>query len=199
MDSKRLIIDIETLGVRPDSVVLQVELIAWDDNAENPVVAQRSWNLDGKQQQQSGRTIDYDTVLWWQNQSREATNSVFHNPGKTTKPLTFPLEFSEALRELTETGFKDVWANSPSFDLVILTDLVDPVTLDWSFRDWRDQRTLEAVYMAVTGRNPKVYFKDMVAALPGMPHTAPYDCMKSAKMIYHMIRDLKTLKQGVLI
>ena len=41
MDSKRLIIDIETLGTKPDAVVVQVTAVLWDDESEDHVVTNK--------------------------------------------------------------------------------------------------------------------------------------------------------------
>lgn len=194
MDDKRLIVDIETMGTTPNSVVLQVALQAWDDNINTQPTA-HVWNLDAKAQERLGRTISYDTVLWWQNQSKDAVNAVF-GASKAIVLTRFIMEFAATLEGYIEQGYREVWANAPSFDLVIIEDLLrGKCELPWKFYHWRDQRTLEATYQALFRRKAKDVFAAHVAQVEGLPHTADYDVRKQAVLISQMVQAIKGLNQ----
>ena len=142
-------------------------------------------------QQCIGRSIDYNTVLWWRNQSADAFNSVFSEDSLRIPILAFRIQFKQFMEVVAKYyGSTDieVWANSPSFDLVILQSLAN--TEIFKYRNWRDQRFLEAMYKLVLRKNPKTNLAqacDDYAAKRsngGLPHTAEYDALWQGKFIF---------------
>ena len=206
MDSKRLIIDIETLGTKPNAVVVQVAAVLWNDDTEDNVVLKQTWNLDVPSQQRVGRSIDYDTVLWWRNQSADAFNNVFADsaPRLPITAFRFQLaDFMQVVNKYYGSSDIEVWANSPSFDLVILESLFGNDM--YKYRNWRDQRTLEALYKLVTRKNPKTQLAQpcddyaVKRSNGGLPHTAEYDALWQGKFISLMVKELRFAKQGELL
>lgn len=128
----QMMVDIETLALSTDALVLQVGFCIFDfENVDMRFMA--NYNMDRNLQE--NRAIDYSTVAWWAFQHLEARESVFA-PSKT--------HTIGELWDLMEPWAKEVdgvWANSPQFDLAILKSLFGGKT-PWNFRQERDFRTM---------------------------------------------------------
>lgn len=206
MSNKRLIFDIETLGTKPDAIVVQVAAVLWNDDTDDHVVLKQTWDLDTLTQHQAGRSVDYNTMLWWKNQSKDAFNTVFDDSISRLSADDFRLQFTEFMDVVNKYyGSNDieVWANSPSFDLVILESLLGIAI--YKYRNWRDQRTLEAVYKLVLRKDPKTHLAQVCDEYAtqrsngGFPHTATYDAIWHGKFISLMLKSLCFSNQGYLL
>lgn len=131
-------IDIETLDITPDSVVLSIGAVFFDKTG---TYEELYWELDIQNQIAQGRTISERTLCWWMQQS-PAARRVFDKRDKPTLP--------QALMELS-THYKAhaavtrVWAKGPSFDLIILGHAYHQFncTPPWRYSHHRDIRTLQ--------------------------------------------------------
>lgn len=137
-----LMIDIETLGTQPDAVILQ---IGWCRFGPGGVMEERHSASNGlidvavKRQLEMGRTVDAGTLQWWMQQVAEGTPC----------PIGGGLDIDYALSDFGRfaksqgTFFKNVWANSPSFDCVLLDHAFrqNRMEFPFSFRTWLDFRT----------------------------------------------------------
>lgn len=138
-----LMVDIETLSVHPDAIVLSIGAVAFDPASGLAPAAFES-TLD--RTQQVSRRIDPATVAWWIRQAEE-------NPGAA---LVFdeprPEPVFAALQRLTDYYHKwcdedsGVWANGPDFDLVILRSLYADLGQQppWKHTQHRCYRTLRS-------------------------------------------------------
>ena len=76
---KHVMIDLETLGTKADSVIISIGAVKFDLDSEqmddNGFYA--SVSIDSNLER--GRKIDEDTLLWWLQQSTDA-QAVFHEP-----------------------------------------------------------------------------------------------------------------------
>lgn len=132
-------IDIETLSTRNDACVIAIGMVAFDDNqilaSEGSQIREQDW--DGH--------IDPQTVKWWMGQEKVAQDFSFRNP--------YPVEVNVAkgqMKIFAETYCqKEIWANSPNFDLTILQSWwnrgTKPGSWPLAFRNYRDTRTLWAL------------------------------------------------------
>ena len=132
-----VMIDIETLALSNDAAVIAVGACAFDANDVggkfevllNPVLS-------------PGRR-DEETLEWWRRQPAEVLE-------RMTGGLATPREACEGLAAfvLSQGPPAKIWANSPSFDCVVLRTLFGVVgaSVPWSFRDELDYRTLRAMY-----------------------------------------------------
>lgn len=134
-------IDLETLSVEPDAVVVTIGAIKF--NRDEDLKALKDYDtfyirVDPKSCEEIGCTVDPNTVAWWNKQSRVAQHEALHNTDR--------IPIRQALTQLSEwlNGSKIIWANSPSFDCVILETAYKKCGIDipWKFWLTRDCRTL---------------------------------------------------------
>ena len=66
----RIMVDLETLGTAPGSVILSIGAVRFD--VEKGLLDEFYVNIDVESSQRLGLTIDGDTVMWWLKQSDAA-------------------------------------------------------------------------------------------------------------------------------
>lgn len=135
---QNLMIDLETLGTKPNSAILSIGAVYFDkDGLGEEFYA----NVDLQDSIDSGFDIDASTVYWWLSQSSET--------GKVLSQYKTPLVNAiNSIHYFVNKGVK-VWANSPSFDLVMLKNHFDKLGFEtpWDFWNELDFRT----FVATTG------------------------------------------------
>lgn len=104
---KSVMVDIETLSTRHDAMIISIGLAAFD--VEQGVYATHGICINHKEW--FGH-MDPSTVKWWMEQ--ESTTREYSFEGKTSQ-MVAAAEFKNFVEDADE-----IWANSPSFDLVIL-------------------------------------------------------------------------------
>lgn len=195
---KGIMLDIETMGVRTNTIVLEATL-AWFD-ADGQLQHQR-WAFDPRWQESRGRSMDLDTVLWWSTQSNNAIFREACERKPTLPAMANVLDFANKLVELYQSGKTELWANSPTFDYMIMQDLIreNYKTKDlFPFKGLRDMRTLEHV-ANLLGYTPGQGYTKELSALPGIPHTSDYDAQRQALVCDNMLQFIAEHKTGALI
>lgn len=133
-------VDIETLDTAFSAVVLSVGAVVFDDDFKP--VSQFYAKPDLRQQQAIGRTVSASTVEWWKRQSRLVREEAIGPAGrKDAKEVVWDL--TAFLAEVDE-----LWANPPSFDVVILNSLSKDLGIGKEvvhYRKTRDVRTVKAL------------------------------------------------------
>lgn len=129
-----IMVDIETLGVRPDSCILSIGAVRF---SETEILDRFYVNVDAKTCKAVGLTIDPDTVAWWEKQPKAVRDSLLVDK----QPLT---EALRSFRMWIGSEKPPIWANGPDFDLVILSTAFERIGQKppWSFRQYRCYRTL---------------------------------------------------------
>lgn len=150
-NTKHVSLDLETLGTGPGSVILSIGARVFDPAGDSVPAPDGGPNcfyctVDVLDQLLMGRAIDPDTLKWWGDQAREAKSGLLKVAGEG---VMLRHSMTGALRKLTDFIEQDglspvIWANSPSFDCVILRHAYRSVGLvePWSFRSERDLRTI---------------------------------------------------------
>lgn len=137
-----IMLDIETLGTRPGSVILSIGACAFDP--QSPVQdtgAEFYVNIDAKDAQAQGLTTDDSTVEWWGRQS-EAARAALMTDRKSLYDGLFA--FSNWWSHYAD---KVVWGHGASFDPVLMEAAYAAVGMSapWAFYNVRCSRTLFAV------------------------------------------------------
>lgn len=134
-----IMIDLETLDVLPSSVIVSVG-VCWF-NSEG-VGSRKEWKLDVEEQLSKRRTVSWSTLKWWLNQSDDARKDL--TTGETTPINIFIEELYEFIRPPGGPKYWTIWANSPTFDCVMLHNLAKQYKrkMPWNFWEERDVRTL---------------------------------------------------------
>ena len=151
-------IDLETLGVEPDSVIITVGAIKFDPYSDTE-----------EQSEQLGRTIDDNTMEWWTKQPQNIQDEAFgeHKDRVNMDQLT------KALNKFC-VGVDQLWCQGPLFDYAILQNLYKNVKkpCPWNFWQIRDSRT---VFSMMPSDPRKAIQEEM--------HNALADCYYQAKCI----------------
>jgi len=131
-------IDIETLGISPDTVVLTIGGIKFDPMEDDGLHSEFYYRLNADEQIDMGRTVDEKTLEWWETQSEEVKAEALDTNDR------IPVE--ETLKALNKwlVGVDKIWCQGPVFDIGILENLYKQIGLhhNWPFYIIRDSRTL---------------------------------------------------------
>lgn len=138
---KHVMVDIETLGTGFDSVIACIAVVPF--NPETGHVGDGAeWRLSVDDSAKLGFKMDCETVAWWGNQSEEAR-------AQLDGEVLVRAQILSVMQWFKAFGAKDqvcVWANSPSFDLVMLREHFNRLDygyeLPWEFWNEWDVRTL---------------------------------------------------------
>lgn len=137
-DETHCMIDLETLGTRPGSVILQIGAVRFKPCADpgTEIQDQRKWTLHIENQRRYGFTIDGETIAWWMRQSDDA-RALFAE--RDVCPLKDALEDLSAFA----TGL-GIWSHGASFDIPMLEEAYKRYGLraPWHHKAVRDTRTL---------------------------------------------------------
>ncbi len=141
MNMKNIMIDLETLGVRADSVIMSIGAVKFDlvSGKIDDGAFYTSISVDSNHEA-APRHINESTLVWWLEQSQEAKR-VFSEP-KTT--------LFAALSDLKEWVGKDdyrVWSNGADFDIPMLTHAFHTNNLEAPWKFWMTgcYRTMKAL------------------------------------------------------
>lgn len=186
---KRFSLDIESLSLEPDALVLSVGAVLFDGQS-GQLGPEYYAALDGFDQQDLyGRHISFSTSSWWMNQAAidPATSDAFENRMSVKAALDGLNDFVQA--QLTDAAEPvEFWFQGPQFDAVALGGLYRAagIVVPWRYNWVRDLRTLLAL-----GRNHGVTEEVIAAGID--PHAYhPHHALDDAKM--QAIRCINTLR-----
>lgn len=183
-DYKHFMIDIETLGVKPGSIITEIAIVQFDlRNGE--IIKEKELIPDIREQQDAGMSIDWGTVVWHSNQN----TGVF--------ALRHEQYAAEVLSNLNDfINVKDwknddrffIWSNSPNFDMIMLQEMFrrckvkfEPI---WRYKQLMDFRTV--VFLRRLLR-PEIDNKVIDVA-----HSALADCKSQIK---DLVNNIDLIKQ----
>lgn len=132
-----LMIDIETMGSRPGSVILTIGAVTF--NADTGLMGEEFYAAIGAETAAAvGLTTDIATMIWWMKQSDEARQAAFSGDRPIASALA---DLADYVRRADASR---VWAKPPSFDLILLEAAFRACGIDvpWHFRTHRDCRTI---------------------------------------------------------
>lgn len=142
-----VMLDLETLGQKPGSVILALGAVKF---TETEIISEFYARVDPESCVSLGLRMDVPTVMWWLRQSEAARHEVTQ-PG-------FPInEVLERFAAWIGDKRTEMWGNGAGFDNVLLGDAYDRAHMlrPWHFWNDRCYRTLKnirsEVPMARTG------------------------------------------------
>ncbi len=141
-----MMIDIETLDIRPTTVILSIGAVAFTRWGDTETWGQFNVRISTDSNLMHGRTIGEHTIKWWNEQSIEARRAVFDVPYSEQKPLETALAHLSYFME--EYNVKNVWANGITFDISALEDAYRSTGLKipWNYYDVHDYRTIKNLF-----------------------------------------------------
>lgn len=168
-------IDCETLGLTPDSVVLSVGVVQFDPY--DPSYRSTVYYAEPSPTYQAIRKIDPDTLAWWE----PRTNM----PHGDTLPHEVCRELSDfILRKIVPNSTPIIWARGTDFDIPLLTNLFAQYDLEvpWKYNQVRDLRTISKL------------FPNIVPTANNNPHNALSDALCQAEHCGRILRRIKQLE-----
>ena len=142
-DTRRVMIDIETVGLQREAAILEIGAAQF---APRGLIGETFYSsVSITSSQEAGLTIDADTIEWWVGENSEIAGDVLVGGDSLEDAL------SELVDWYNDIEPHEVWANSPSFDCEILEYAGEQVgvSMPWEFYQERDVRTLDSLPHAV--------------------------------------------------
>lgn len=172
-------IDIETLDVTADAVILSAAAVPFDIEQENSLTelmdAGHYFVLATQPQLDAGRTVSASTLAWHlDGEVREdMLRDYFHGDRRPLHPDIFTHNFGQLFNE------KDyLWANAPSFDLSILRSYYKQFGVIFPVPFYREMcyRTIKAST-----------HRQLEAKNSALAHNALYDAAYQARQLQRML------------
>lgn len=182
-DLTHVMIDVETLGTSPGSVIFDVGAV-WFDLHSGVIRDTLSLAIDPVDAQRCGLTVDVPTVLWWLDQGEVARRAAARGDR---------LPLSDALEALTrklsqwvkERENLRVWCHGATFDVPMLEAAYRAVGLacPWSRKSVRDTCTLYELGGVKLGE---------LTALSAEPHIGLNDALEQVRHAFLAYQRLGT-------
>jgi len=135
--SKHLMVDMETLSVTPQAVILSIGAVIFNPYHEGHT-DEFYLKVTLDDQDQLGREIDPKTIDWWSKQDPAIMEEAFDETGR--------ILLSESIERFHKFawGCDAFWSHGATFDLVILENIYKSFNkgLPWNYWQLRDTRTL---------------------------------------------------------
>lgn len=170
---KHLMVDMETMAVSPDAVVLSLGAVhfnPWGNGYGDKIY----FKIDLDDQDRLGRAIDPLTLDWWSKQDPAIMEEAFSPNDR--------ISLEEAMDQFHKFawGCDCFWSHGATFDLVILENILRQMgrPLPWNYWQLRDTRTLFDL-----GYNP-----DMPQ---GSKHDALQDAIRQAVGVQNIYAKMK--------
>lgn len=178
-----LMTDLETLSLKPNAMILSIAAVMFD-TATGDIGAQLHIGcvLYGQ-----GRHLDRDVVDWWAEPKQKAAQDEIMTFIQQ-QPYRLDLALASLSRFIARHNPKQIWGNSPSFDLAILADAYSQhdMPLPWPFWNERDCRTVLNTCRQITGIDPKKQVE-----FDGTTHSAMADAIYQARYVSKAFQLLK--------
>lgn len=178
---KHLMIDLETMGTKPDAPILTIGAVFFDPDA-NQLGEQFYVCVDLQSNFDNGRQPSADTLKWWFGQGADAQQELF-NSMEAMPLLAALVDFSEFCAK--GGGGVTPWSNGLNFDVALLENALDSAGLDipWKFWNLMDVRTIKKL------AENKVNVYDF--PFEGTKHNALHDAIHQASYVSAMWRELR--------
>ena len=172
MTMTKIMLDLETMGTRPNSAIIAIGAVRFDNEA---ILDRFHTVIDLESCLRAGLEVDGDTVNWWMKQS-DAARAVFQTPG-----VELPQALTDFATWLLTVRTTEVWGDGAGFDNVLLTNAYQKCNYlpPWPFYTDRCYRTVKAM-------NPDITSDGRI----GVYHNSQDDTETQA---LHLIKILKVL------
>lgn len=135
--AKHLMLDMETLAVSPNAVILSLGAVHFDPNNDT-TDDELYFKIDLDDQDKLAREIDPNTLDWWAKQDPDIMEEAFSPTDRI--PL---IEAMDRFHKFA-WGCEAFWSHGATFDLVIIENIYRQLNkpLPWNYWQLRDTRTL---------------------------------------------------------
>lgn len=149
MNKLHIMLDLETLGTSPTSVITSIGAVHFN---ENGAILDETFarNIDIESSVNAGLTIDTSTLKWWMTQDVTVRKSMFDDVVDIHTALIDFSAYIRALRMQYDVLPDDVciWGNGAAFDNTILANAYNVCEIERPWKFWGDRcyRTLKSLY-----------------------------------------------------
>ncbi|NBP00019.1 MAG: 3'-5' exoribonuclease [Proteobacteria bacterium] len=135
--AKHLMIDMETMAVSPNAVVLSLGAVHFDPYSDD-IADELYFKIDLDDQDKLKREIDPNTLDWWSKQDPAIMEEAFSPNDR------IPLADAMDRFHKFAWGCSAFWSHGATFDLVIIENIYRQLNknLPWNYWQLRDTRTL---------------------------------------------------------
>jgi hypothetical protein len=141
-----VMLDLETLGTQPGSVVLSIGAVAFDP--DEGIGASFYTVISVEDSLRLRLTIDASTLRWWAKQARTTYVEALGSASEGAMGLNYALHaLNQWLEFNTQPGTMKMWGNGADFDLTLLLACYRKAGIEapWKFFNHRCYRTLKAL------------------------------------------------------
>lgn len=173
---KHAMIDIETMGTKPDTPILSVAVATFDEIGH---IGDTFHQFVTWETAFTNRTPSPETICWWLEQNDEARKALITDKEK------FPLSTVLINLSIFLCFNYYVWSNGATFDIAILENAYDQYNLStpWHFRYVRDMRTIKML---------KLIDADLYK--PEIAHDSLSDAKAQARYVSDALYTLETMR-----
>lgn len=145
-----VMVDLETLGTRPGSIILSIGAVAFDIN-KDPIDWPEFYSVISiASSRKYGLTADESTSAWWARQSSEARRVLEEADDPSAPELPTVLkDFGKFIMRQGDSRNCKLWGNGSDFDNVLLVSAFQAAILGkppWNYYNHRCYRTLTALF-----------------------------------------------------
>lgn len=133
-----VMLDLETLSTRPDATILTFGACKFNPFDQADITDGIYFRINVDEQIALDRHVDDNTIEWWGKQAEDVYAEAFSPEDRISLE-----QFAQELNRFI-VGAKNIWAQGPVFDIVILENLYRQLGIPapWQFWQIRDSRTL---------------------------------------------------------
>lgn len=180
---KHIMLDLETMGTRPDAAIVAIGAVAFDHNG---LGAEFYTTISLSSAMTCGGTVDADTVCWWMGQSDEA-RKLFQERGEMMPAALH--NFRHWLDRVSGDNVEqrdsfEVWGNGADFDNVILASAYRNAGLTQPWGKFKN-RCYRTASKLLPGTTP--------LARTGLKHHALEDAKYQAANMLHLLDGVQKL------
>lgn len=172
-------IDIETLDTTASAVVIQIAAVAFDynDKGQVKILGEFDAKLHTSNQIHDGRTISEDTVKFWLSSDKQQLllGDLLRSPDDH-----YLTDLENFYRFCNTSKAQEYWSQGPTFDMIILEDMIKPADMPWKFYQVRDLRTVQK-FVGDDAKSKKMKAENS-------NHNALDDCHSQIKLLQHFIK-----------
>lgn len=170
-------IDIETLGNGPTSLILSIGAVQFDIDSHTIGTGFHT-HVDIDSCLKAGLTIDGSTISWWMTQP-DAARELFNKGSDAVSLATALVLLQGYLSDNSKAPI--IWCNGSNFDAPILDNAFHKCEMrsPWQYYNVRDYRTIKAML-------PKKTFEKL-RELPEIAHDAYHDALAQARTLQNIM------------
>ncbi len=178
-----IMLDIETLGLRPGAPVLSIAAVAFCPHTGGAQAALYDC-IDPELAKAAADFVDPEVEAWWAEQDQEAAAEAFSG---TRSPEEAVLELANFVSRFPNAK---VWGNGATFDVSILEHWIRSVegeaAIAWQFWNIRDVRTVKDLIPGLANRES--FDRETM-----IPHHALHDAMFQVRYVSAVIVAIEAL------